>query len=60
MNGESWKKVITDGSLENILQKQTAIFNHITEARFFKMVVKQAVNNSCYASVGELSLIPEM
>lgn len=57
-DGENWEKVISNASFNNSSQKQTALFDQIKEVRFFKIVIKQSVNNSFYASMGELSLLP--
>ncbi|MBI9061291.1 MAG: DUF4981 domain-containing protein [Marinilabiliaceae bacterium] len=60
MDGKSWKKVIVDGSFENSTRKQVAAFDQVEEARFFKIIVKKAVNDYFFTSIGELSLVPKM
>ena len=56
-DGNNWKTVIKDGKFKNNTTAQIASFEKAQQMKYFKLTIKQSVNDTFYASVGEVSFV---
>jgi beta-galactosidase len=56
-DGTNWTTIVKDGKFKNNTTKQIVKFDKAHQMKYFRLVIKKSVNDTFYASVGEVSFV---
>ncbi|MFA9370866.1 MAG: glycoside hydrolase family 2 TIM barrel-domain containing protein [Labilibaculum antarcticum] len=59
LDGKSWKKILSNECFDGSGKVRRIIFAEEVNARYIKLIVREVVDNSNMASLGEISMIPK-